>query len=144
MDLRHLAPDFAVTPQIDPADLAEAAKLGFRVVIDNRPDEEVEPDLQGAAIAAAAEAAGMAYYYLPYYPGALTQDLVTAFEDRMETIEGPVLAYCRSGTRSSHLWALWQAGKKRPIEEIVGAAAQAGYDHSGLVPLLTMHAENRY
>jgi len=142
MDLRHLAPDFAVTPQIDPADLAEAAKLGFRSVIDNRPDEEVEPALQGEAIAAAAKAAGLAYYYLPYYPGALTQDLVAAFEAQMETIEGPVLAYCRSGTRSSHLWALWQAGKQ-PIEEIVRAAAGAGYDHSGLVPLLRMHAESR-
>lgn len=142
MDLRHLAPDFAVTPQIDPADLAEAAKLGFRVVIDNRPDEEVGPDLQGAAIEAAAKAAGMSYHYLPYYPGALTRDLIAAFEAQMETIEGPVLAYCRSGTRSSHLWALWQAGK-RPIEEIVEAAAKAGYDHSGLVPLLQMHAESR-
>lgn len=142
MDLRHLAPDFAVTPQIDPADLAEAAKLGFRVVIDNRPDEEVEAPLQGAAIAEAAAAAGMSYHYLPYYPGALTQDLVSAFEALMDQIEGPVLAYCRSGTRSSHLWALWQAGK-RPIEEIVAAAAEAGYDHSGLVPLLRMQAENR-
>ncbi len=142
MDLRHLAPDFAVTPQIDPADLAEAAKLGFRVVIDNRPDEEVGPDLQGAAIEAAAKAAGMEYHYLPYYPGALTRDLIAAFEAQMEVIEGPVLAYCRSGTRSSHLWALWQAGK-RPTEEIVEAAAKAGYDHSGLVPLLQMHAESR-
>lgn len=142
MDLRHLAPDFAVAPQIDPADLAEAAKLGFRVLIDNRPDEEVEAPLQGAAMAAAAAAAGMSYHYLPYYPGALTQDLVEAFEALMDQIEGPVLAYCRSGTRSSHLWALWQAGK-RPVDEIVAAAAEAGYDHSGLVPLLQMRAANR-
>jgi len=142
MDLRHLTPDFAVAPQIVPEELAEAARLGFKTVIDNRPDPEVGDELGSDAMQAAAEAAGMTYRYIPYFPGNLTPELVAAFEAAMEEIEGPVLAYCRSGTRSSHLWAMWQAGR-RPIEEIVSAAASAGYDHSGLVPLLIVHAENR-
>lgn len=142
MELRELTPDLTVAPQIMPNEVAEAARLGFRTLIDNRPDDEAGPGLDSAAMAAAAAAAGLAFHYLPYYPGALTEELAEAFEAALEAAEKPVLAYCRSGTRSSHLWALAQAGKM-PVEEIVGRAANAGYDHSGLVGLLEMHAQRR-
>lgn len=142
MDLRQITPDFAVAPQITPEDVAQAAALGYRTLINNRPDTEVDDQIDSAAMAAAAAAAGMAYHHLPYFPGALTPELVAGFEAVMAEAEGPVLAYCRSGTRSSHLWAMWQAGQKQPISAIVGAAAAAGYDHTGLVPLLQQHAEN--
>ena len=142
MDVRQITPEFAVAPQITLEDVAEAARMGFRTLIDNRPDEEAGDELDSTAMAAAAAEHGLAFHYLPYYPGAMTPDLVEAFEALMDQIEGPVLAYCRSGTRSSHLWALWQAGK-RPVDEIVAAASEAGYDHSGLVPLLQMRAANR-
>lgn len=142
MDLRQITPELAVAPQISPEDVAEAARLGFRTLIDNRPDEEAEPGHDSAAMAAAAEAAGLAFHYLPYYPGVLTQDLADAFAAALANSEGPVLAWCRSGTRSSHLWALSEAGK-RPVSEIVALAAKAGYDHSGLVPLLEAQAAAR-
>ncbi|SOB98148.1 uncharacterized protein (TIGR01244 family) [Rhodobacter sp. JA431] len=142
MDLRYLAPDFAVAPQIELEDVAKAAELGFRTLINNRPDDEVPVALQHEAFQAAAEAAGLRYVFLPYEPGLLTQDLVDGFESALEGAEMPVLAWCRSGTRSSHLWALSQAGL-RPTEEILQAAAQAGYDHSALLPLLRGKAASR-
>lgn len=142
MELRQITPEFAVAPQITPEDVAELARMGYRTLINNRPDEEIEAQLDSRAMAEAAAASGIAYIHLPYYPGALTPDLVAAFEATMAQIEGPVLAYCRSGTRSSHLWAMSEAGS-RPIDEIVSLAAKAGYDHSGLVPLLVQHAADR-
>ncbi|MEZ5685550.1 MAG: TIGR01244 family sulfur transferase [Paracoccaceae bacterium] len=140
MDLRQLTPAIAVAPQITPEDVAEAARMGFRTLIDNRPDEEITPDLQSGSMRAAAEAAGMAFYHLPYYPGEMTPELVAEFERVMTEVETPVLAYCRSGTRSSHLWAMSQAGQM-PIEEIISRAAKWGYDHSALEPLLIHHGK---
>ncbi|RBP89763.1 uncharacterized protein (TIGR01244 family) [Rhodobacter sp. 140A] len=142
MDVRQITPEFAVAPQITLEDVAEAARMGFRTLIDNRPDEEAGDELDSAAMAAAAAEHGLAFHYLPYYPGAMTPELVAEFEAAMAAIETPVLAWCRSGTRSSHLWAMSQAGT-RPVDEIVTLAAEAGYDHTGLVPLLRMHAERR-
>ncbi len=139
MDLRQLTPDFAVAPQITLDDVAKAAELGFRTLINNRPNPEVPAELDAAAFAAAARSAGLAYHFLPYVPGELTPALVAAFEAVMAEAKGPVLAWCRSGTRSSHLWAMWQAGQ-RPLSEIVAAAAAAGYDHSALIPLLRAKA----
>ncbi len=138
MDLRTLTPDFAVAPQIALDDIAEAARLGFRTLINNRPDEEVESGLN-AALQAAAAAAGLSYVHLPYYPGELTPDLIAGFEAALAAADAPVLAWCRSGTRSSHLWALSQAGR-RPLEEIVQTAQNAGYDLSALVPMLRAKA----
>lgn len=135
MDLRQLAPGFAVAPQIDPSDLPALAALGYRTIINNRPDHEVEADLASAAMQAAARAAGLAYHRLPYIPGQMTDELVAAFAATLAVAEGAVLAYCRSGTRSSHLWAMAEA-PRLPLSEILGAAAAAGYDLSGLVPLL--------
>jgi uncharacterized protein (TIGR01244 family) len=142
MDLRQITPDFAVAPQITPEEVAAIAALGYRTLINNRPDDEIEDALDSDAMAVAAAEAGLAYHHLPYFPGQMTPDLVAAFEAVMATAEGPVLAYCRSGTRSSHLWAMEQAGK-RPVTQILSAAAEAGYDHSGLVPLLEEHAARR-
>lgn len=138
MDLRTLTPDFAVAPQIALDDIAEAARLGFRTLINNRPEEEVEAGLN-ATLQAAAAAAGLSYVHLPYYPGELTHDLIAGFEKALAAAEAPVLAWCRSGTRSSHLWALSQAGQ-RPLGEIFQIAQNAGYDLSGLVPMLRAKA----
>lgn len=141
MDLRTLTPDFAVAPQIALDDIAEAARLGFRTLINNRPEEEVEAGLN-ATLQAAAAAAGLSYVHLPYYPGELTPDLIAGFEQALAAAEAPVLAWCRSGTRSSHLWALSQAGQ-RPLVEIFQIAQNAGYDLSGLVPMLRAKAGDR-
>lgn len=141
MDLRHLTPEFAVAPQIALSDVPRAAAMGFTTLINNRPDAEVEPDLSSAAFARAAQAAGLAYHYLPYVPGEMTPELVAAFEAVAGAAQGPVLAWCRSGTRSSHLWAMWQA-PSRPLAEILATAAQAGFDHRPLSGLLRLRAQS--
>ncbi|MDP1667718.1 TIGR01244 family sulfur transferase [Phaeovulum sp.] len=140
MDLRQIVPGFAVAPQIEPAELASLAAMGFRTLINNRPDAEVGDDLGHAAMEVAARAAGLAYHRLPYVPGLMTPDLVEAFAATLAKAEGPVLAYCRSGTRSSYLWAMAQA-PHLPLRDILAATTAAGYDLSGLVPLLAARSD---
>ncbi|MCG6902319.1 MAG: TIGR01244 family phosphatase [Rhodobacter sp.] len=131
MDLRQITPDYAVAPQIEPADMTELATLGFTTVINNRPDMENPDTLQSDAMRAAAQAAGLAYVDNPVVNGAMTMDMVTVQGETVASSAGPVFAWCRSGTRSSIVWALSQAGK-RPTAEIIAALNQAGYDIPGL------------
>lgn len=127
MDLRRITADYAVAPQIEPSDMALIAAEGFTTVICNRPDAENPPDLQTGALRAAAEAAGMAFVDNPVVNGGLTMDMVEAQGRAIAEASGPVFAYCRSGTRSTIVWALSQAGHL-PTDEMIAAAAQAGYD----------------
>ena len=129
MDIRQIMPGFAVAPQIEPTDMAALAALGITTVIDNRPDHEIPPAVQSDAMRAAAEAAGPEFVLLPADSRSMTLDLVEQQGAAIAASDGPVLAYCASGTRSSILWALSQAGTM-PAEEIIEAAAQAGYDLS--------------
>lgn len=134
MDLRQLTPDLAVTPQIEIEDVSALAEAGFRVLINNRPDHEVGPDLGSVAMGEAAKAAGLEYYYIPFTPGEITPQMITAFSDAM-VASGPKVAYCRSGNRSSVLWGLAEAGR-RPDDEIIEIAANAGYDLSPVRALI--------
>lgn len=127
MDLREVTPDLSVSPQIDPADLPALAEAGFRAVIANRPDAEIDASLASARMAAEAGAAGLAFHYLPVVPGQLTPETVRQFSAILDAAEGPVLAYCRSGTRSATVWALGQSGR-RPADEILRLTDAAGYD----------------
>lgn len=132
---RHITDKLAVAPQIEPEDMATLAQAGFTTVIANRPDSEVEASHRSDVMASRAAEAGLDYHYLPIVPGQLGPDEVQQFRDIIDNAAGPVLAYCRSGTRSTTAWALGQAGQ-RPAGEIVEAARQAGYDLSHLAPLL--------
>lgn len=134
MDLRQLSPSLAVSPQIQPSDVPALAEAGFRVLVNNRPDQEVESEIDHEVMARAAEAAGMSYHYLPFVPGQITPQLINDFAEATAGL-GPVIAYCRSGNRCTVLWALTQAGK-RPEEEILQIGAEAGYDLSPIRPLL--------
>lgn len=135
MPPRQVTDRFAVTPQIDPEDIAALAQAGFTTVIANRPDAEVDPSHRSEAMAGQAARAGLEYHYLPIVPGQLSPEQIETFGEILDNAPGPVLAYCRSGTRSITAWALGQAGKK-PAGEIIEAARQAGYDLSHLAPLL--------
>lgn len=141
MDLRQLSPDLAVSPQILPEDIPQLAAAGFRVLVNNRPDDEVEAEIDHEVMAAAAKSAGMTYYYLPFYPGQITPALISDFAGATAGLT-PVIAYCRSGNRCTVLWALTQAGK-RPESEILETAAKAGYDLSSLRPLLASLANRK-
>ncbi|MGF1659126.1 MAG: TIGR01244 family sulfur transferase [Rubrimonas sp.] len=135
MDLRRLTDDFAVAPQIEVADVAEAAALGYRTLICNRPDGESADQPPVADIAAAAEAHGMRFIDIPFSSGALSMQLIAKFGAALADAPRPALAYCRSGTRSCMIWALTRAGEM-PTDDILAAAARGGYDMDGLRPTL--------
>ena len=134
MDLRQLTPDLAVSPHILPEEVPALAEAGFRVLINNRPDDEVGADHDHDAMRAAAEAAGLRYYYIPFTPGQITPDMIAAQAEALAG-PGPKVAYCRSGNRSTVLWALSRAGLE-PADALIGTAAAGGYDISGMRPLI--------
>lgn len=127
-DFRQLGPSMLASPQIGPDDLAQAAALGVTLVINNRPDGEAPEEPQGAEIEAAARAAGMDYLAIPITHAGFSAPQVEAMRQVLDQASGPVLAYCRSGTRSTLLWALAQAQAGIDPDEIAGAAQSAGYD----------------
>ncbi|MDQ2091385.1 TIGR01244 family sulfur transferase [Marimonas arenosa] len=135
MDIKRLTPTISVSPQIGPDHAAEIAAAGFRTVICNRPDSENPPELHAAQIRAAVEAEGLTFLELPFDSRSLTVDVVVKLREMFQSAEAPVLAYCRTGTRSTNAWALTQAGSIPP-QDIIAAAAAAGYDVSGLAPYL--------
>lgn len=138
MDLRQLEPEIFVSPQIRPEELPELARQGFRVLINNRPDAEVGPAEDSRAMRKAAEAAGMEYREVPFVPGQITPEMVEAQAGAL-SLPGRKIAYCRSGNRSAALWALVRAGEV-PTEDLLATAARAGYDLSGIRPLIEARA----
>ena len=133
-DFRRVTDQLSVAPQIGIDDLAAAAAQGFKMVINNRPDGEDPTQPSSAEIEAAAKAAGLAYVHIPVRGGP-TPDQVEANHRAIETAEGPVLAFCRSGTRSIVTWSLGQfQADERSAQELVDLGAQAGYDLSGAFP----------
>jgi uncharacterized protein (TIGR01244 family) len=132
-DFRRVTDQITVSPQIAPEDIAEAARQGFRLVINNRPDGEVPGQPTSAEMAAAAAAAGLAYAHIPV-TGGPTPDQAQAMRSLIEGAGGPTLAFCRSGTRSIVTWALGQALAGAPREALVAAGAGAGYDLAGVLP----------
>ena len=133
MDIRALTPAYAVSPQIEIADLAAIKAAGFAMVIDNRPDGEIPGDLHTAAMRAAAEALGLTFVANPVIGGALTMDNVDAQRTAIAATTGPVLAYCASGNRSSVVWALANAGTM-PADDLIGIPARYGYQLEHLRP----------
>lgn len=137
-DFRSLAEDFAASPQISEADVAEAHSRGFAMIVNNRPEQESEDQAPGATIEAAARAAGMAYVAIPITHSGFSEAQVDALIEAMEQAGGPVLAYCRSGTRSTFLWALAQARQGNDPTKIAAQARAAGYDIAPIEPLIEM------
>ncbi|MBX3593523.1 TIGR01244 family sulfur transferase [Sphingomonas sp.] len=136
MELRRIDETITVSPQIDPADVTEIARAGFRAIICNRPDDEEPGQPSGAAIRTVAETMGLAYHAIPVTSAGFSAPQVAAMRDAIDAAGGPVLAFCRSGTRSTNLWALSEASRGRPADEMIGKAAGAGYDITGLRPML--------
>ena len=132
MELKRINDDVSVAPQISPDDMPAIKAAGFAAVINNRPDGEAPDQPTSATMQAAAEAAGLAYHYIPLGRDGVSPAMVEETGAAFEGSDGPVLAFCRSGTRSTTLWALSQAGKM-PAQEIVAQAAHAGYDMSHLL-----------
>ena len=135
-DFRTLSADYSVAPQITLEDVAEAKAAGFSMIVNNRPDGEEPEAAQGDEIANAAAAEGVAYAAIPVGHAGVSHPQLDALDAVLAGATGPVLAYCRSGTRSTHLWALTRARAGDDVDAIVEAAAGAGYDLTGLRPML--------
>ena len=109
MQVTKYTDHFASAPQLEPEHMAALAQHGFHTVINNRPDMEGGPDQPTSAqMQAAAEAAGLVYHYLPVISGAVTPEQVVSMAALVNDAPGPVLAFCRSGARSTQLWMMGQ------------------------------------
>jgi uncharacterized protein (TIGR01244 family) len=132
-DIRRVTDDLSVAPQISVADVAEAARQGFKTIINNRPDGEAPDQPSGHEIEAAAAEAGLAYFHIPVRGGPTPEQVETTARVVAEAAK-PVLAFCRSGTRSIVTWSLSEAASgARSREELVGLGRTAGYDLSGVL-----------
>jgi uncharacterized protein (TIGR01244 family) len=105
LPIRQVAPDVCVAPQLTPEAMAEAARLGFRSVVNNRPDFEHGPEQPtNASIEAAAREAGLQYRFLPVSGGHQTPEQIAAFAQLLDELPRPLLMFCRSGARSTNLF----------------------------------------
>jgi uncharacterized protein (TIGR01244 family) len=104
----------------------DVAALPVSLIVNNRPDGEEEGQPRSADIEAAARAAGIAYRHIPV--GGFSEAQIEAMQAALTEADGPVLAFCRSGTRSTYLWALARARMGEAAAELVAQAAAAGYD----------------
>ena len=116
-----------VSGQVDPAGLPAIKAAGVTMIVNNRPDGEEPGQPAAAAIETAARAAGLDYRFIPVASG-FSADQVDAMTEALDAAEGPVLAFCRSGTRSTFLWALARTRQGEEAEELMRNAAAAGYD----------------
>ncbi|PNU03684.1 TIGR01244 family sulfur transferase [Novosphingobium guangzhouense] len=139
---RQITETVFASPQIDVDMIAEAKALGVIRIINNRPEGESEDQTPGDAIETAARAAGIDYVAIPVTHAGFSQAQVDAMEQALD-VEGPVLAYCRSGTRSTLLWALARAKAGDSPAVIASKAAGAGYDVSPVRQLIEMLSAGR-
>jgi uncharacterized protein (TIGR01244 family) len=131
---RRVTDRISVSPQIALDDVDEAARQGFRLIINNRPDGEDPVQPPSREFEAAAAAAGLAYAHVPVRGGP-TQEQVETQRQLVAAADGPVLAFCRSGTRSIVTWALGEAlSGAQSRDELVRLGRDAGYDLSGVLP----------
>ena len=139
-DFRQLTGEFSASPQITLDDVAEAKAQGFALIVNNRPEGEADDQVPGEQVAAKARAAGMDYCAIPVTHAGFSEDQVRAMAAALASADGPVLAYCRSGTRSTLLWALSQASLGTDPDALAESAAHGGYDLASIRPLLDMLA----
>ena len=116
MDIRKISPTFAVGPQISATDMETLKAQGFKAVICNRPDGEGVDQPAFQEIEAAALKLGIVARHVPVVGGDISEKDVADFGEALQTLPRPLLAYCRSGARSSTLWSLWEASKQPSAE----------------------------
>lgn len=131
MDAKRITQDLSVSGQLAPSEVGAIVEAGFRSIICNRPDGEAADQPAYEEVATQARKAGLEMTYLPAVSGGITENDVAAFTEAMRTSPKPVLAYCRTGTRSATLWSLAEGRRGRPLPDILAATKAAGYDMAG-------------
>jgi len=135
LELKRINDHVSVSGQIQPEDVKTLKDLGFTAIVNNRPDGEAPDQPAGGEIEAAASEAGLAYHAIPLGRDGVNPEMVAQTKAVLEGSDGKVFCFCRSGTRSTTLWALSQAGDA-PASQIIAQAAEAGYDMSHLAGYL--------
>lgn len=130
--LLPLAPGMSVAGRLDRADINALAEAGVRTIINNRPDGEDPGQLPAAEARRTAEAHGIAYHHIPITAATLSRADVDAFAAVLRDAAAPVVAHCRSGTRSALLWALTRMREGGNALSLVAEAAQHGIDIASL------------
>lgn len=132
MEIRNLTDTLSVIPgAVRTADLAALRDAGFRTILCNRPDGEAPDQPAWKELEEEATRLGLRSHFLPVVSGQVTLGQARQFDTLLAAAEQPVVAFCRTGTRSTTLWALAQAGRK-PVAEIIATAGAAGYNLQGL------------
>lgn len=142
MNLQNLEPGFAIADALSPEDLEEVSRQGFRTVICNRRPGESEDHPDERALSTEAERLGLKWVSIPVASGEYSEADVAAFRQTLEEAPTPILAFCRSGRRSTHLWA--QARAQQPqcnIPMLLKAAREAGQDPQPIRKLLQTASE---
>lgn len=127
MEIKIFTPHFSASPQISAEDVVDLDRFNFVTIINNRPDNEEPGQPDSKEIESAARVAGINYYHIPVVPGGIGDDQIAAFEAAISESPGPILAFCRTGTRSATLWALTEASRS-PADAVLTIAAKAGYE----------------
>lgn len=140
MDLRQLTSKVSVSAQVTQGDVAAIAAKGFTHIINNRPDGESEDQPASVEILKACSDESLLYRYIPVVGSAVTEKDISEFREAIDTAQGTILAFCRTGTRSTILWALSHTDIYTP-QELISIAAQAGYDIKDLEPVLDMRRQ---
>ena len=135
---KKLRDGMLASPQIEAGDVARAKEAGVTLIINNRPDGEASDQPAGAEIEAAAQASGIDYRAIPVSSAGFSLPQIEDMQTALNEAEGTVLAFCRSGTRSTILWALAKAKSGAPVDQLSDDASAAGYDLSDIRPTMDM------
>ncbi|QZP17261.1 TIGR01244 family phosphatase [Methylophilales bacterium] len=131
MQLNKIIDDYVVSEQVTVDDIQTIKEAGFKTIFCNRPDNEEINQVTVESIKNAAVENGLKFIHQPVIGGQITQDDVDQFGEYFDASEKPIFAYCRTGTRSSMLWALSESDK-RPVEDILSLTSKAGYNLNNL------------
>ena len=131
MMLNKIINDYVVSDQINEDDVKKLKEAGFKTIFCNRPDNEEKDQVSVKSINNKANENGLTFVHQPVIGGQISQKDVDEFSDYYDDAEKPIFAYCRTGTRSSMLWALSESGK-RSVDDILSLTTAAGYNLSNL------------
>lgn len=131
MMLNKIIDDYVVSDQITEEDIEQLKAAGFKTIFCNRPDNEEQNQVTVKSIQDKVIESGLNFIHQPVIGGQISQNDIDQFSDYYDAAEKPIFAYCRTGTRSSMLWALSESGK-RSIDEILQLTSAAGYNLSNL------------
>jgi sulfide:quinone oxidoreductase len=129
METKVLTPDLSVAVQIELKDIEALAHAGFKTIINNRPDNEAEGQPLSAQLASEAQRLGMTFIEIPVSSTGIVDQNVADFGKALTAADTPVLAFCRTGTRSTTCWALCSVSE-HGVEDVIETAKKAGYDLS--------------